>query len=248
MSENLAIQIKRVALLSFIFWIKDGFMLMWRNALKTLTISAIWMIVFAVFMIVGKLFAANYIASIIISIGLSLILPLLIASLAAAVELIGRAEPWRFRQVFALLRPGATIRLIIIYVLMSLVISLGSQYLAGLFPANEIIFNLVMDVLLLFLQLVILISLPMSVYQRGITLPFRALGIGLRGLVINFIPCILFLICIFLLILLALAIALLFTKLLGEYALIIYIIEMVLFLTCFGLSSAVMSERIVEQN
>ena len=112
-------------------------------------------------------------------------------------------------------------------------------------PAFENSIGLTMEIALLVLQLVSLLAIPCNIATHGTIKPFKLLALGLRALLVNFIPCFVFLLIMLLAMFVAIVVAKLAAEIIGMWALIIYVIELWLFVTWFGLSAAFMARKIM---
>ena len=243
MSENISVKCLRVPLWSFIFWLKDGFGVLVKNWLKAFAVSLVCMLLVVIFLVIGKLFASNSLAVMIISASLSVIFPILIACLSN-LYLLFYQQQLSLKKIFKGLMQGYILRLIIVYLLLALAISIGAELIAAKLPNSVQIVNISMQSLLMLLQIVILIALPMNILASGKYLPFRALLIGLKAGIINLIPCLLFVLCFFGLLLLAIFVGLQARNLIGEYAIVVYFIELIILTSWLGLSSAAMAKNL----
>lgn len=246
MSDVAKFQINRVKINSFLLWFKSGFLVLKRHFLKTALIAVILLAFFAGFLFLGKLFANNYIAILLVTVGLSLVFPVLLGAEAASYYyLIEENQVWSLKKIFATFKQWNIIRLIIVYLLLTLLISLGGQFLTIKNEELVPIVNLVVDILLLGLQMVFFIALPTNIRFGAVIPPFRSLALGIKAIGYNFIPALAFILIMIMLLLAAVFIALPLSKIIGIYALTIYAAEVVLFLMFLGLCTAAMAKDLV---
>mgnify|MGYP000234542174 FL=1 len=106
-------------------------------------------------------------------------------------------------------------------------------------PEYQAVLSYILEATLALLQIVMLIAIPANITYQG--KPFHALAYGLCAFGVNFIPCMLFLLIVFVILFAAIAVAKLVALLIGTWALIIYVLELWLFVTWLGLASAKMA-------
>jgi len=246
MSKIVNCQINRVKLTSFLSWFKAGISVFRQHFFKTALVTVILLALFALFLGLGMVFGESYLVRVIVAVAMSAIFPLLIGAQSISYYSLTATDfSWSLKNKFARLLRWNTVRLIVIYLLLALLISLGGQYLSLKNEQLIPLANLLVDVLLLGLQLVFFIALPINILSNGQIPPFKSLLLGIKAILFNFIPTIAFMFIFLLLLLVAVFIALPLTKFIGLYALIIYALEIALFLMFLGVCVAVMARDLV---
>lgn len=249
MSNAVACQINRVKFTSFLQWYKSGFSVLKQHFFKTALITVILIAAFAGFFAVGMLFGDSYLVRVVIAIGMSLIFPLLIGAQAGNYFcLVSNPAEWSLKKIFAGLTKWNIIRLIVTYLLLALLVSLGGQYLQLQYNELTPLINIVVDILLVALQLILFIALPINILAGGKILPFKSLSLGIRAIIRNFTPALAFIFILLLLLLVAVFIALPLVKFIGIYALIVYVLEIALFLMFLGLCVTAMANDLISLN
>ncbi len=231
--------VRRVKISCFLRWISSGFMSLWLNPWRLLFLSAICLSLFGFGLLAGSILQSNFVIVTIASLCLSLIFPLLLSCLAIAEYKQSLHEDLSFKSIFSKFWQGTNLRLVFVYALLVLFVSLSCSYLLYLLPEYQAILSYILEVLLALLQIVMLIAIPANITYQG--KPFHALAYGLRAFGVNFLPCMLFLLMVFVILFAAIAVAKLVALLIGTWALIIYVLELWLFVTWLGLASAKMA-------
>ena len=237
-------QLPKVTIFSFLGWLGNAFKIFYSKFIPLMLISFTFLVLFVIIFLASAKGPDSFIFSSFISGLLSMVFPLTLSGLTIASNAYLKQQPVSIPD--ALLTPFRfyNLRLIIVYSLLILVLSFATRYLALTFPlyANEI--SYAMGAILAFLQLVILVAIPMNVNNQGKFLPFHTLFYAIKNIAKNFIPCLLFILVIFALLLVVILIAQLASKVLGQYALILYVFELWFFATWISLSSVLMTNAI----
>ncbi len=243
---NLSVRVNRVKFLSFIGWITAGIQTFRQSSLKYLLISAIFMFIFLMVFIISSQFQGEFVFSLIITSILSLMFPLGLASLCIASREYQQNQVIQIKKVFADLFAGPSIRLTIVYVLILLLISIASSYILLKLPTMQVAFSYLLEVAYVILQMIILIAIPMNILVDDKMPPFQALGTASKALLANFVPCLIFIICVFAILIVAIILAKAFSLLVGSAAIFIYLIELWIFVIWLSLSSVAMVKSIFE--
>ena len=226
-------------------WIYQGLKLLRQRPLAILLVSGSCVGLFLIGFFAATFLRTSFALVIVASLGLSVVFPLTLTCLAIVVNSEFKSQEHKFKFVLRQIWESNSVRLIIIYLLLVALLSLGSSYLTLMLPAFENSIGLTMEVALLVLQLVSLLAIPCNIATHGTIKPFKLLALGLRALLVNFIPCFLFLLIMLLAMFVAIVVAKLAAEIIGVWALIIYVIELWLFVTWFGLSAAFMARKIM---
>lgn len=239
MKNDQILIVQRVKFSAFLHWISAGAISLWLNPWRLLLLSAICLSLFGFGLLAGSVLQSNFVIVTIASLCLSLIFPLLLSCLAIAEYKQGLHEELQFKLIFRAFWQGTNLRLVIVYALLVLLVSLSCSYLLYLLPEYQAVLSYILEIVLALLQIIMLIAIPANISYQG--KPFHALAYGLRAFGVNFIPCMLFLLIVFISLFAAIAVAKLAALLIGSWALIIYVLELWLFVTWLGLASAKMA-------
>lgn len=226
-------------------WCYQGLKLLRENPVSILLVSGACLVLFLLGFFAARFLRSGFTLVLLASVGVSVVFPLTLICLGVVVNSNFTLRQNKAKFMFSQIWETHSVRLIMIYLLLVLLISLSGSYLTIIFPAFNFQIGVIMELLLLILQLVSLLALPTNVATCGRIKPFKLLLSGLHGLFFNFIPCLLFLIVILLGLYIAIAVAKLAAEIIGVWALIIYVIEVWVFITWFGLSAAFMARKIM---
>jgi hypothetical protein len=239
MKNNQVLIVQRVKVSYFLRWIITGAASLWLNPWRLLLLSAACLSLFGLGLFAGSILQSNFVIVTIASLCLSLIFPLLLSCLAIAELKQSYHEELQFKLIFRQFWQGTNLRLVIVYALLVLLVSLSCSYLLYLLPEYQAVLSYILETILALLQIIMLIAIPANISYQG--KPFHALAYGLRAFGVNFIACMLFLLVVFVILFAAIAVAKLVALLIGTWALIIYVLELWLFVTWLGLASAKMA-------
>lgn len=226
-------------------WCYQGLKLLRKNPISILLISGACLVLFLLGFFTASFLRSGFTLVLLASVGVSVVFPLTLTSLAIVVNSNFSAQPKKAKFILNQIWETHSVRLIVIYLLLVLLISLSGSYLTIMLPAFDFQIGVIMELILLVLQLVALLAMPTNIATRGTIKPFKLLLSALRALLFNLIPCVLFLIVILLGLFVAIAIAKLAAEIIGVWALIIYVIELWIFITWFGLSAAFMARKVM---
>ncbi len=238
--------INKVKFSYFLRWAKFAVSSLWLNPWRLLLLSAGCLPLFLLIFVAGNFIQSSFIIVTIASLGLSLIFPILLAALAIVARRLRQQQPVLYRVIVSEFWHGANLRLIFVYALLVLFFSLSCNYLLFLIPEYKLVLSYALEVILAILQIIMLIAIPLNTQFSG--KPFHVLAYSTRAFVINFVPCMLFLLMVLLILFGAIALAKLAALLIGTWALIIYVLELWLFVTWLGLATANMSHDLFTIN
>ncbi len=236
----------------------SGLNLLKNSPVLYLGISALWMSIFAGLFFMGAKLPGNIYIWVMFSLLLALIYPLIIGFTVATVKLktsssgadtatngsLEHTAESRKRGslllslsgVCTVLLQGYTLRLIVNYLLLVVSISLATSYLEARYPVHLALINGISFLAFLVMQILLLIALPSNIMLDGAVKPFHALFYALKSLCLNFLQYLMLFLGLGLSFLLILALAYGCSKLIGAWAILIYIIGLWLLLTWVNLS------------
>ncbi len=226
-------------------WCYQGLKILRQNPISILLLSGACLVLFLLIFFASSFLHSQFTLVIVASVGVSLVFPLTLVCLGIVVNNDFVSQKHKVNFILNQIWETQSVRLIVIYLLLVLLISLSGSYLTIILPNLDFQIDVFMEILLLVLQLVALLAMSTNVANHGAIKPFKLLFAGLRALIYNFIPCLLFLIVILFGLFVAIAVAKLAAEIIGVWALIIYVIELWVFITWFGLSSAFMARKIM---
>lgn len=241
-------QLQKITIFSFLEWLVNGFKLFYTKFVHVMLISFIFLMTFIVIFLASAKAPDNFIFASIISGLLSMIFPLTLSALSVASKEYALNETISIRNAISIPFRFYNLRLVIVYALLILIISFSSRYLIIIFPDHLNGISYTMGAILAFLQLLILVAIPMNINNHGKFLPFHTLFYAIKCIAKNFIPCLLFILAVFVILLVVILIAQGTTKLFGQYALILYVLELWFFATWISLSSVLMTNAISNHN
>lgn len=246
-SRNIALvssPINKVKFFSFINWSYFGLLEFRKSPLKFMLISAVFLILFTIVFLLSSLYQGTFIYASSITFLLSLMFPTGFASLVIAYREYDEVGKIEALKTFRKLITGHSLRLIIVYVLLLMLVSLGSGYLAFIFPASQKIADYTMEVILVFLQTLILIAIPVNLLIDRNLEPFHAMWFSAKALFINLIPCMLFMLSVFLILVILIMLAKFAGLWLGKIALLFYLFELWAFVIWLCLAAVGMTKSL----
>ena len=96
----------------------------------------------------------------------------------------GYMKNYNLKLIFRAFWQGTNLRLVIVYALLVLLVSLSCSYLLYLLPEYQAVLSYILEAALVLLQIIMLIAIPANISYQG--KPFHALAYGLRAFVCKF--------------------------------------------------------------
>lgn len=242
MQDNNSLKIARVTFKGMLNWHILSARALYARPFLYLGLSLFWLAVLVVAFLCGSHFQDYFWVASSMAVGISLVFPFTLASIAAAYKLDGAAVS---TKLCASLWRGYSLRLIVVYVMLLLAVSLAVSYLQANWPEHWLAIKYTSEVIYLLLQLSILIALPANILLDGQIKPYHALSYALQAVVCNVLPIILFLAGMLVVLLLAIVSAQLLGHVLGKVAVVVYVIELWLLVTWISLSATIMAKQLL---
>lgn len=247
MSNKDLINFKKTKFFDGISWIIEGMRIFLKKPLSLLIVSLPFLFGFTGIMWINIQGVYTASGALLATFVLSLIFPLSMQAITVSYKQFEDNQEVRlsksYNQVFSL----NGLRLILVYVLLVLFCSFGSNYFFSLVQSESVIINYVFQSVFIVLQFIILLAIPLNVYSKKGIRPFRILFLSLIGLIRNFIPCLTVIISAFILLILAILLAKYLAIVAGKGAIVFYLLELWLFVTWLGTTAIAMFKAIYTQ-
>ncbi|TXI92904.1 MAG: hypothetical protein E6Q33_05095 [Neisseriales bacterium] len=247
MSNKDLINFKKTKFFDGISWIIEGMRIFLKKPLPLLIVSLPFLFGFTGIMWINIQGVYTASGALLATFVLSLIFPLSVQAITVSYKQFEDNQEVRlsksYNQVFSL----NGLRLILVYVLLVLFCSFGSNYFFSLVQSESVIINYVFQSVFIVLQFIILLAIPLNVYSKKRIRPFRILFLSLIGLIRNFIPCLTVIISAFILLILAILLAKYLAIVAGKGAIVFYLLELWLFVTWLGTTAIAMFKAIYTQ-
>ncbi len=241
------INFKKTRFFDGISWIIEGMRIFSKKPLPLLIVSLPFLFGFTGIMWINIQGVYTASGALLATFVLSLIFPLSVQAITVSYKQFEDNQEVRlsksYNQVFSL----NGLRLILVYVLLVLFCSFGSNYFFSLVQSESVIINYVFQSVFIVLQFIILLAIPLNVYSKKRIRPFRILFLSLIGLIRNFIPCLTVIISAFILLILAILLAKYLAIVAGKGAIVFYLLELWLFVTWLGTTAIAMFKAIYTQ-
>lgn len=247
MSNKDLINFKKTRFFDGISWIIEGMRIFSKKPLPLLIVSLPFLFGFTGIMWINIQGVYTTSGALLATFVLSLIFPLSVQAITVSYKQFEDNHEIRlsksYNQVFSL----NGLRLILVYVLLVLFCSFGSNYFFSLVQSESVIINYVFQSVFIILQFIILLAIPLNVYSKKRIRPFRILFLSLIGLIRNFIPCLTVITSAFILLILAILLAKYLAIVAGKGAIVFYLLELWLFVTWLGTTAIAMFKAIYTQ-
>lgn len=230
MNNNLTIH--RDKLFAFTGWLRNGFSLLRHNWLMSLLIMFVTGIAGVALLVLGVLLNRVIHSSVLIFVLAALISAILALAIALLVAVTERNEqPNKFKYLISIVWHAHSFRIVLIYLLLLLGVSLGGSLLYFQFPQHEFAISIIIELLLFVLQILSFIVLPLNILTKGTIKPFHVFAYGLQILAKNILSMVILIAVLFLALSIATSIASLLTQFIDKFALIIYVFEVWVLIT-----------------
>lgn len=211
--------------------------------LLTMLSIAIWLLAI---LAVGGLVEFNYVLVIISTIVFNTILPVAMAAMVVTDQIAVSGQKGNyFKMVWSKLWQSGVLRLILVYVLVVVAISLADSLIITEFPATTVVANGIMQFMQIVLQIVLWIAIPAALRNERI-MPFHMLWYSLVAIMKNLIPVVLYaFLNLIILLLIILACFGLMNVVTPPVVAVIFILLMMIFLSWFGVCCAYVSKQVL---
>ncbi len=233
--NNQKIIIQRDKLFAFIGWLSHGLIGLKKNwlisALVLLVTGIAAVLMLAAGLVLSKIFHSSILVFILAAL-VSALLAIAVALLVIAYDSHSR----NLKYLLSVIWESNSLRIIFIYLLLLLMVSLGGSLLYFQLPQFEVAINISMEIVLFILQILSFIVIPLNILTKGQVKPFHVFGYGLQILGKNILAIICLLMMMFVVLSMATTVTSLLAHFIGKFALAIYVIEVWSLLTLFVFS------------
>lgn len=216
-----------------------------RPFLHFLTLFSITIWLLAI-VILGGFFQLDYIGLMIMSAIFSTILPLAMASMVITDDITTSGQSGNpFKIIVSRLWKSGVLRLIVVFVLIGVALSLAESLVIQEFPNSAQILNIVVQFIQIVLQLIGWIAIPAALRNERV-MPFHMLWYSFVAICKNFIPVILYSVLNLIILFLVIAACFGLMAALSQTVVgIIFVFLMMIFLSWFGICCAYVSRQIL---
>lgn len=247
MSNKDLINFKKTRFFDGISWIIEGMRIFSKKPLPLLIVSLPFLFGFTGIMWINIQGVYTASGALLATFVLSLIFPLSVQAITVSYKQFEDNQEIRLSKSYNQVFSFNGLRLILVYVLLVLFCSFGSNYFFSLVQSESVTINYVFQSVFIILQFIILLAIPLNVYSKKPIRPFRILFLSLIGLIRNFIPCLTVIISAFILLIIAILLAKYLAIVAGKGAIVFYLLELWLFVTWLGTTAIAMFKAIYTQ-
>lgn len=227
-------------------WIIDGMKIFVKKPVKLMIVSLPFLFGFSGIMWINIQGIYTASGALLATFILSLIFPLSLQAIVVSYKQLEDYGKISLSKSYAQVFSFNGLRLILVYVLLVLFCSFGSNYLFNLIQTETVVINYVFQTIFIILQFIILLAVPLNVYTKNQFKPFQILFLGLKGLFHNFIPCLTLIVSAFIILIIAIIIAKYTAVIIGKLAIVFYLLELWLFVSWLGTAAIAMFKAIFE--
>ncbi len=244
MPNKISVNFKKVRIFDGANWITEGIRILAQKPFQLLIVSLPFLFGFSGIMWVNIQGIYTASGALLATFILSLIFPLSLQAIIVSYKQFEDKGKISLSKTYSQVFSFSGLRLILVYVLLVLFCSFGSNYFFSLIQIETVAINYIFQSIFIVLQFIILLAVPLNIYSKNQFKPFHVLFLSLKGLIRNLIPCLTLIISAFVILILAILLAKYIAIIAGKLAIVFYLLELWLFVTWLGTTAIAMFKAI----